>query len=289
MSAAPSKNADPANAIAFQGMLGANSHMACKQVYPAMVPLPCKTFDDAFAAVTEGRAVLGMIPIENSIAGRVADIHHLLPDSGLYIIGEHFLRIRYTLMAPKGATVEGLKRVYSHVQSLAQCRKFIRGLGLDAIVTADNAGAAAEVAQRNNLEEAAIAPPLAAELYGLAPLRSDVEDMSTNTTRFVIMSRERRDADPSTSDCLTSFIFQVRSIPAALYKSLGGFATNGVNVVKLESYMVDSSFTVAQFYAEIDGHPADAAVMRAFDELKYFSTKFEILGAYPASKFRHEA
>jgi prephenate dehydratase len=280
--------ADPAKTIAFQGLPGAYSHLACRDAYPDFVALPCATFEDAFAAVTDGTAAIGMIPIENSLAGRVADIHHLLPDSGLYIIGEHFLRVRHQLLAPKGARIEKLKRVYSHVQALAQCRKTLRDLGLEAIVRADTAGAAREVAERGDPEEAAIASSLAGEIYGLETLRSHIEDVMGNTTRFVVMARHRADPDPKAGPTITSFVFQVRSVPAALYKALGGFATNGINITKLESYITDASFAVAQFYAEIEGHPADRAVDRAFDELKYFSAKFKILGVFPANKFRRE-
>lgn len=279
---------DPAKTIAFQGLPGAYSHLACREGRPELIPLPCPTFEDAFAAVAEGRAAQAMIPIENSVAGRVADIHHLLPDSGLVIIGEHFQRVRHQLLAPKGARLDKLKRVYSHVQALSQCRKLIRDLKLEAVVRADTAGAASEVAERGDLEEAAIASSLAGEIYGLETLRAHVEDVMGNTTRFVVMARHRADPDPKAGPTITSFVFQVRSVPAALYKALGGFATNGINVVKLESYIVDSSFTVAQFYAEIEGHPADRPVDRAFDELKYFSTKFKVLGVYPAHSFRRE-
>ncbi|MFC3230116.1 prephenate dehydratase [Marinibaculum pumilum] len=277
----------PETRIAFQGMPGAYSHLACREKFPALDAYPCATFEDAFAAVKEGHANLGMIPIENSLAGRVADIHHLLPDSHLYVVGEHFHRVRHQLLAPKGATLEGVKRVLSHEQALSQCRGMTRDLGLEAVPRADTAGAAREVAERGDPAEAAIASTLAAEIYGLEVLRSHIEDRLGNTTRFIVMARNRADPDPrSEVRALTSIIFQVRSVPAALYKALGGFATNGINVVKLESYMTDSFFTVAQFYAEIEGHVADPAVERAFDELKYFSTVFRVLGCYPASDYR---
>ena len=284
--AKPEPAPDPARTIAFQGMPGANSHIACREVYPDMAVLPCRSFEDAFAAINEGRAALGMIPIENSVAGRVADIHHLLPDAGLFIIGEHFLRVRYQLLAPQGATLETVKRVYSHVQSLSQCRLAIRDLGLQPIDAGDNAGAAKQVAERGSAEEAAIAPPLAGEIYGLKMLRSHVEDVLGNTTRFVIMARRPLEPDPNVGISMTSFVFQVRNVPASLYKALGGFATNGINMVKLESYMTDNSFAATQFYAEIEGHPAHKAVERAFEELQFYSTKLKVLGVYPQAEFR---
>ncbi len=277
----------PETRIAFQGQPGAYSHLACQEKFPERDAFPCPTFEDAFAAVKEGRANLGMIPIENSLAGRVADIHHLLPDSGLYVVGEHFHRVRHQLLAPPGATLDSVKRALSHEQALSQCRFVLRDLGIEAVRRADTAGAAREVAERGDPAEAAVASTLAGEIYGLQVLRSHIEDRLGNTTRFIVMARNRADPDPrSDTAALTSIIFQVRSVPAALYKALGGFATNGVNVVKLESYMTDSFFTVAQFYAEIEGHVADPAVERAFDELKYFSTVFRVLGCYPVSDYR---
>lgn len=282
-------DADPGRRIAYQGMPGANSHIICGQAYPDMDPVPCRTFEDAFAAVRDAQARYAMIPIENSVAGRVADIHHLLPESGLFIVGEHFLRVRYQLMAPRGARLEGLRRVVSHVQALAQCRTLIHDLGLEAVAHADTAGAARDVAARNDPAEAAIAPPLAAEIYGLDVLRSHIEDVMGNTTRFVVMSRRREEPDPDTGPALTSFVFQVRNVPAALYKALGGFATNGVNMVKLESYMTDNSFSATQFYAEIEGHPLHKPVERALEELQYFSNKLRIIGVYPRSDFRGSA
>ena len=279
--------ADPARSIAFQGVLGANSHIACREAFPDMTPLPCGTFEDAFAAVeTERTAALAMIPIENSLGGRVADIHHLLPNSSLYIVAEHFLPIQYKLAAPKGATLEGLKEVWSHVQALAQCREQIRDLGLKAVTRADTAGAALEVAEMGDKSIAAVCPGLAAELYGLDVLRNRFEDRIGNTTRFIVMSRARKDPEPGNGPCMTSFIFQVRSVPAALYKALGGFATNGVNITKLESYLSGEHFSVALFYAEIEGHPADLPVARALEELDYFTTRMRTLGVYKAHAFR---
>jgi prephenate dehydratase len=286
----PSPNpADPANTIAFQGEPGAYSDLSCRGAYPAMTTLPCATFEDTFAAARDGKARLAMIPIENSIAGRVADIHHLIPDSGLHIVAEHFQRVNHQLLAPKGATLAGLKTVHSHVQALSQCRNLVRKLGLKPVVHADTAGAAAEVAARGNPTEAAIASSLAAEIYGLQVLQADAEDAAHNTTRFVIMGREPADPDPSQGLVMMSFVFRVRSVPAALYKALGGFATNGVNITKLESYMVDERFTVAQFYADIEGHPELRSVRLALEELSFFSREVKILGVYPAHPFRQRA
>jgi prephenate dehydratase len=281
--------ADPANTIAFQGEPGAYSDLSCRGAYPAMTTLPCATFEDTFAAARDGKARLAMIPIENSIAGRVADIHHLIPDSGLHIVAEHFQRVNHQLLAPKGATLAGLKTVHSHVQALSQCRNLVRKLGLKPVVHADTAGAAAEVAARGNPTEAAIASSLAAEIYGLQVLQADAEDAAHNTTRFVIMGREPADPDPSQGLVMMSFVFRVRSVPAALYKALGGFATNGVNITKLESYMVDERFTVAQFYADIEGHPELRSVRLALEELSFFSREVKILGVYPAHPFRQRA
>jgi prephenate dehydratase len=277
---------DPALTIAFQGAPGAYSDLACRTAQPAMTTLPCATFEEAFAAVREGRAALAMIPIDNSVAGRVADIHHLLPESGLHIVGEHFQQVVHHLLAPKGATIAGLKTVHSHVHALPQCRRIIAELGLKAIVHADTAGAAADVAARNNLSESAIASELAGQIYGLVSLRADVADLKNNTTRFVVMRLEPLDPDPAAGPVITSFVFRVRSVPAALYKALGGFATNGVNITKLESYIVDGGFTVAQFYADIDGHPDQRPVRLALEELSFFSREVRILGVYPASAFR---
>jgi prephenate dehydratase len=274
------------NIIAFQGLPGAYSDLACRAAQPAMTTLPCASFEDAFAAVKNGDARLAMIPIENSLAGRVADIHHLLPEAGLHIIGEHFQRVNHCLMAPKGATLAGLKTVESHVQALSQCRNFIRQHGLKAIVRADTAGSAADVAERKDKTVAAVASSLAAEIYGLEVLATDIEDADHNTTRMVLMARDPIDPDPGKGPVVTSFVFRVRSVPAALYKALGGFATNGVNITKLESYMIDGNFTVAQFYADIDGHPDQRPVRLALEELSFFSREVRILGVYPANPFR---
>ncbi len=274
--------------IAYQGEPGSNSHIVCMRDYPGWEPVPRASFEDVFAAVESGDAELAMIPIDNSIAGRVADIHHFLPDSGLHIIGEHFLRIQFALMALPGASLDSLRTVHSHVHALGQCRKVIRALGLSPVISGDTAGAAREVAESGDLTQGAISPPLAAETYGLEVLAGDVEDEQHNTTRFVVLSRELVEAPPGAGPVVTSFIFNVRNLPAALYKALGGFATNGVNMTKLESYMVDGHFTATQFLAEVDGHPDDPAVSRALEELAFFTTEVKILGVYPADSFRSE-
>ncbi|MEK9970096.1 MAG: prephenate dehydratase [Ferrovibrio sp.] len=276
---------DPATVVAFQGAPGAYSHLACREALPALAPLPCASFEDAFAAVREGRAACGLIPIENSTAGRVADIHQLLPEGGLFITAEHFLRVRHQLLAPKAASLKTVKRVYSHVQGLSQCRKVIKELCLEAIVASDTAGSAKDVSERNNIEEAAIASSIAGELYGLQVLRPDIEDNHTNTTRFIKLERQRRDPPVDAPNSLTAIMFRVRSVPAALYKALGGFATNGVNVVKLESYLSDG-FQVAEFYAEIEGHPAHKSVDLALQELQYFSSSLKVIGVFAAHPFR---
>ena len=272
--------------IAYQGQPGAYSHLACMGIYPELDPVPCGSFEDAFRAVEEGRCQLAMIPIENSLGGRVADIHHLLPESALYIVAEHFQPVKHCLLAPPGATLEGLESVSSHTQALAQCRRLIQELGLRTIVCSDTAGAAREVAERGDSSQAAIASRLAAEVYGLTVLRTRIEDRLGNTTRFVVMSRRREEPDPRAGVSMTSIIFQVRSVPGALYKALGGFATNGINITKLESYITDESFAVAQFYAEIEGHPADRNVANAFEELQFFSKTIRVLGTYPRHPFR---
>jgi prephenate dehydratase len=277
---------DPARAIAFQGAPGAYGDLACREAYPAMQSLPCPSFEDAFAAVREGKAALGMIAVENSIAGRVADIHHLLPGSGLHIINEHFQRVNHHLLAPKGASLKTIRSVHSHVHALSQCRDAIRALKLKPIVHPDTAGAAADIARRGDPSEAAIASALAGEIYGLVSLKADIEDAEHNTTRFLVMAKEPIDPDPAAGPVITSFLFRVRSVPAALYKALGGFATNGVNITKLESYIIDGAFTVAQFYADIEGHPDQRPVRLALEELSFFSREVRILGVYPAHPFR---
>jgi prephenate dehydratase len=275
-------------AIAFQGKLGAYSHLACVEGYPDARPLPCETFDETFEAVRRGDAGLAMIPIENSVAGRVADIHHLLPGSGLHIIAEHFQRVHHCLLAPKGATIEGLTRVHSHVHALPQCREMILELGLDPIVHADTAGAAADIAARGDPTEAAIASRLAGEIHGLDVLRENIEDAEHNTTRFVVMARDAVEPDPNDGPTMTTFVFRVRNVPAALYKVMGGFATNNVNMVKLESYMLNGTFTATQFYADIEGHPKQEPVRLALEELDFFSSFVKILGVYPTHPFRRQ-
>jgi len=272
--------------IAFQGEPGANSHLAIAEAYPNAFALPCPTFEDAFAAIASGEADLGMIPIENSVAGRVADIHHLMPKSGLHIIGEWFLPIRHQLMATRGATLADIKSVESHVHALGQCRNIIRKLGIRPIVAADTAGSAREVAEIGDKSRAAIASRLAAEIYGLDILVQDVEDEQHNTTRFVVLAREAAWASPGEGRIMTTLVFQVRNVPAALYKAMGGFATNGVNMTKLESYMVDGNFYATQFYADVEGHPDDRALAFALEELRFFSKELSILGVYREHSFR---
>jgi prephenate dehydratase len=272
--------------IAYQGEPGANSHQVCREQYPELEAVPCASFEDVFAAVEAGEADLAMIPIDNSIAGRVADIHHFLPNSGLHIVAEHFLRIRFNLLGVPGTSLGQVKTVHSHVHALGQCRRFIREHGLTTVISGDTAGAAREVAEAADPTQAAISPPLAAEIYGLEVLAADVEDEDHNTTRFVVLSRDLVEAPAGNGPVVTSFIFNVKNLPAALYKALGGFATNGVNMTKLESYMVGGEFTATQFLAEVDGHPADIGLARALDELGFFTTDVKILGVYPADAFR---
>jgi prephenate dehydratase len=272
--------------IAFQGEPGANSHIAIVEAYPDAEPLPCATFEDALSAISSGEAELGMIPIENSVAGRVADIHHLLPASGLYIIGEWFLPVHHQLMAPRGAKLADIKAVESHVHALGQCRRIIRERGIKPIVSGDTAGAARDIAERGDKTTAAIASRLAAEIYGLDILIENIEDEAHNTTRFVVLAREEKWAQQNSGPLVTSFVFRVRNLPAALYKALGGFATNGVNMTKLESYMVDGNFFATQFYADVDGHPDDRGLAFALEELKFFSRELRIVGVYPAHPFR---
>ena len=279
---------DPASVIAFQGAPGAYSEAACVARYPAMATLPCRTFGDTFAAVADGRAALAMIPIENSAAGRVADIHQLLPQSDLHIVAEHFERVRHNLLACHGADPSGLETVHSHIHALSQCRKLIARLGLLPVVHADTAGAAAEVAAAGDATRAAIASRLSAETYGLAVVEADIEDEAHNTTRFVVLSREPLDPAPGEGPMITSFMFECRNVPAALYKCLGGFATNGVNMTKLESYMVGGTFSATVFFAEVEGHPSNLALGRALSELDYFSREVRIMGVYPAHPYRHE-
>lgn len=274
--------------IAYQGEPGANSHIACLEAYPDHEPLACRTFEDAFAAVKDGDALLAMIPIDNSIAGRVADIHHLMPAANLYIVGEHFLRVHHQLLAVKGAKLEDMRSVHSHVHALGQCRKLIRQLGLTAVVAADTAGAARELSETGDKTRAAIATALAGEIYGLEILRRDIEDDEHNTTRFIILSATPHDAEPEEKPVMTSFVFRVRNVPAALYKALGGFATNSINMTKLESYQLEGYFSATQFYADIEGHPSDRSVRLALEELEFFTSYLRVLGVYRASPYRAE-
>ena len=266
-----------AKKIVFQGERGANSHIAWLAVYPDYDPVACATFEDAFNAVASGEADLGMIPIENSIAGRVADIHHLLPNANLHIIGEHFLRISFQLMAVKGATLAGIKSVESHIHALGQCGRFIREHGYASVIAADTAGAARHVAEAGDVTRAALAPRLAADIYNLEVLADNVEDQDHNTTRFVIVSREEKRVPKGGGPVITTFVFRVRNLPAALYKALGGFATN---------YMLEGNFFATMFYADVEGHPDDDGVRNALEELRFFSREFKILGVYPAHGFR---
>jgi prephenate dehydratase len=271
------------NRISFQGEPGANSDTACRDMFPNMEPLPCPTFEDAFNAVESGAADLAMIPIENTIAGRVADIHHLLPESRLHIAGEYFLPIHFQLMVLPGTKRSEITSVHSHIHALGQCRKYIRQNGWKPVIAGDTAGAARLVAEVKDKTMAALAPRLASSLYGLDILEEDVEDTENNVTRFVVLTKTKEWA-PRTSDQLmmTTFVFRVRNVPAALYKAMGGFATNMVNMTKLESYQIDGKFTATQFYADIEGHPDDKNVAHALDELEFFSKEVRILGVYPA-------
>lgn len=275
--------------IAYQGEPGANSHLACTEAFPKAEAVACATFEDALAAVKQGDVDYAMIPIENSVAGRVADIHHLLPDAELYIVGEHFLRVRHQLMAKPGATVGSIKRVLSHTQALGQCRGTLRKLGLKPVPEADTAGSARMVAESEDTTIGAIASRLAAEIYGLKILKSDIEDEAHNTTRFVILANEPDDAKPGNGPVVTTFLFRVRNVPAALYKALGGFATNSVNMTKLESYQTEGTFNATMFFADIDGHPSERPVKLALEELSFFSSEMKVLGTYPASPYRIEA
>jgi prephenate dehydratase len=274
------------NKIAFQGEPGANSHLAASDAYPKMEALPCATFEDALAAVKSGEAKLAMIPIENSVAGRVADIHHLLPHSGLYIVAEHFERVRHQLLTLPGVELSELKTVHSHTMALGQCRKAIAALKLKPVIEADTAGAARHLRELGDRSRAAIASSLAAEIYGLKIARADIEDAEHNTTRFVVLAAKPERVRKGDEPVVTSFVFRVRNVPAALYKALGGFATNGVNMTKLESYQLEGSFNATMFYADIEGHPEERPVALALEELHFFSTEVTVLGTYPASPFR---
>jgi prephenate dehydratase len=272
--------------ISFQGLPGAYSDLACRNAYPAMRTLPCLSFEAAIDAVRDGTAILGMLPCENSLAGRVSDIHHLLPDSGLFIIGEAFQRVEHCLLGVTGATIADLQRAHSHSVALGQVRRILADLRLLPVVEADTAGAAKLVADWGRKEEAAIASSLAADIYGLEILRRNVEDAAHNTTRFYVVAPQPAEHDPTMPNLMTTFVFRVRNVPAALYKALGGFATNGVNMTKLESYMIGGEFTATQFLCDVDGHPEQPALRRALEELSFFSSEMRVLGVYPMAEFR---
>ncbi|WBU61151.1 prephenate dehydratase [Paracoccus albus] len=282
----------PANLIAFQGEPGAYSHQACRDARPDLEALPCRTFEDVIEAVRSGQADLAMLPVENSTYGRVADIHHLLPESGLHIIDEAFVRVHISLLALPGVALNEITDAMSHTVLLGQCRRFLRDNNIRGMTGADTAGSAKVVSEQRQRHIAALAAPLAGEIYGLNRLADEIEDRQNNTTRFLIMAREpdyaRRPNRNGEQGMMTSFVFRVRNIPAALYKAMGGFATNGVNMTKLESYMVDGVFTATQFYADIEGHPEDDNVRLALDELRYFTSMTNILGVYPADPLRAE-
>ena len=285
----PSRTSPAKGIIAYQGEPGANSHLAAREAFPDLDAIAYPTFEDALAAVKSGDALYAMIPIENSVAGRVADIHHLLPDADLYIDAEHFLRVRHQLMAKKGAALSSIKRAMSHTQALGQCRNTLRKLGITPVPEADTAGAARLVSESTDMTTGAIASRLAAEIYGLEILKSDIEDEAHNTTRFVVLAGEPDDAQSDEGPVITTFIFRVRNIPAALYKALGGFATNGVNMTKLESYQTEGTFNATMFFADIEGHMKQHLVLLAMRELSFFSTEVKVLGTYPASPYRKEA
>ena len=272
--------------IAFQGSAGAYSDLACRAAYQRMTTLPCESFETAIDAVRDGQADLAMLPCENSLAGRVPDIHFLLPQSGLFVVGEQFQRVEHCLLAAKNATLHTLKRVHSHPVALGQVRRILRDMGLVPVVHADTAGAAEMIARMNSAEDAAIASSLAAEIYGLEILKSNVEDAAHNTTRFYVMATRPSPPDPEETGAMTTFVFRVRNVPAALYKALGGFATNGVNMTKLESYMMEGEFAATQFLCDVDGHPEHPALRQALEELRFFSTEVRILGVYRAAPFR---
>jgi prephenate dehydratase len=275
-----------ARRVVFQGEPGSYSHLASREALPYCEAVASPTFDDAFAAIRAGDVDLGLIPIENSLHGRITDIHHLLPESPLYILGEHFHRVRHQLMAAPGATLATIKTVVSQEPALGQVRNLIRELGLKRQLWADTAGAARYVAETKDKTLAAVASSLAAEIHGLTILRRDVEDAQHNVTRFLIMAAEPDDAENTGEPVITSFIFRVRNVPAALYKALGGFATNGINMTKLESYQLEGSFNATQFYADVEGHPDECGLRLALEELRFFTSSLKVLGVYPAHPFR---
>ncbi|NKD45328.1 prephenate dehydratase [Haematospirillum jordaniae] len=282
-------NTQHSMSVAFQGMPGAYSHIACSDVFPDLDVLPCISFEDALAAVRNEQARYAMIPIENSLAGRVADIHHLLPDSGLHIIGEYYLPVHHHLLGVPGSRLEDIRTVYSHVHAIGQCRTLIRDLGLNAVIAADTAGSARDIASLGDPQVAAIASALAGEIHGLVSLKANVEDATHNTTRFVVMARTPLVPAVESGPVVTGLIFQVRNVPSALYKALGGFATNNVNMSRLESYQINGQFISTRFFAEIEGHPASPSMIRAMEELEFFSTEVRILGVWPAHPYRFRA
>ena len=281
---------DTPQKIAFQGVPGAYSHMACQAVKPNMDAIACASFEDMLIRVQDGQATLAMVPVENSTAGRVADIHHLLPESGLYIIGEHFQRVNHHLVAPRGSQIGKLKTVHSHAQGLAQCRQHIRKLGLIPIMHADTAGAAKDVAEIGDPSVAAVASRLAAEIYDLDIIIDSLEDDKRNTTRFLVMAADPIVPEISDTAMITTLVFQLRSVPAALYKALGGFATNGINLTKLESYLRPGVNERAKFYMDVEGHIDEPAMINAMEELQFYCVKDEVrvLGTYAASSDRHQ-
>ncbi len=279
------RGGDPAGTIVFQGEAGAYSHLACLKIAPDLTPLACSTFEEAISFVRDGRASRVLLPVENSIYGRVADIHHLLPSSGLFIVGEFFMRVHHMLLAQKGVQLHQIKLAKSHAMALGQCMRTLLQLGIKPLQGADTAGSAREISEMAHGDVAAIASSLAASIYNLDVIRESMEDEAHNTTRFLMMSAKPGDAEPG-GDVVTTFVFQVRNVPAALYKALGGFATNGVNMTKLESYQIEGSFNATQFYADITGHPEEENVRRALEELEFFSRKLTILGVYPQDSYR---
>lgn len=274
--------------IAFQGSLGAYSDLACRTAAPDYETLPCDTFEDVFAAVHHGKAELAMLPIENSVAGRVADMHSLIPKGGLHIIGEHYQPVVHHLLALPGTKLSDIKFAHSHVQALAQCRDWLRLRHITPVTKQDTAGSAEELAQTRTPDVAAIASELAGKIYGLESLAADIADKKNNTTRFLILSPEEKRPGIGEGPTMTTMLFRVRSVPAALYKALGGFATNGINITKLESYLVDGRFTAAQFYIDVEGHPAETPLRLAMEELAFFAQEVRIMGVYPAHSFRRQ-
>ena len=273
--------------ISFQGELGSYSHQACSEAFPDAVPLPCSTFETAMDQVKEGNSEYAIIPVENSTYGRVADAYYLLPNSGLFIIKEHFLRVRINLLALPGVSLSEIKTAMSHSVLLGQCRRFLNKHKIKSLSGIDTAGSAKIVSESNDRSKSALASPLAGEIYGLDSLGVEIEDMKNNTTRFLIMSNKKKNVYfEKNKKFMTTIVFQVKNIPAALYKAMGGFATNNVNMVKLESYMVSGTFTSTQFYADIEGHPDEEKVKRALDELVFFTSVFKILGVYECHNFR---